>query len=52
MPGQEYVASLISMANDTVRSTVRQSEATNCTFTATQVEGESCAYVTSKFICY
>lgn len=45
IPGQEYVASLNSIANDTVHSTVRQSEAINCSFTATQdlVEGEACA---------
>ena len=40
IPGQEYVATLISIATDTVRLTVRQSEATNCTFTAAQVESE------------
>ena len=41
IPGQEYVTTLISVANDTVHSTVRQSRATYCTFTAIQVEGES-----------
>ena len=31
-PGEEYVATLTTVAIDTVRSTIRVSESTNCTF--------------------
>ena len=38
--GEEYVATLMTVVKDTVRSTMRVSESTNCTFIAEELVGK------------
>ena len=42
--GEEYVATLMTVVKDTVRSTMRVSESTNCTFIAEELVGKFHSY--------